>query len=93
MERSEDGGGMIVEKTKVRSLKRIALDGMLLNVFNPTFFVFLAFLPQFMPANVVNTIFMLSYLALIFMIWHLLYLLFMALLQPPHAINFYNGYA
>ncbi len=56
------------EKTE-QSYLRIAVNGTLLNVFNPKLSLFfLAFLPQFVPAGVESSLANLVYLAVVFMV-------------------------
>lgn len=59
----------ISEERSEQSYYRIAINGTLLNVFNPKLSLFfLAFLPQFVPAGVESSLLSLVYLAVIFML-------------------------
>ncbi|MBL4646029.1 MAG: LysE family translocator [Rhizobiales bacterium] len=64
-----DGGALEVSENKGReSFARIAINGTLLNVLNPKLSLFfLAFLPQFIPANAANPTLTLVMLAGVFM--------------------------
>ena len=64
----EDGALQVSERRTVTPYARIILNGILLNILNPKLTLFfLAFLPQFVPANAANPTLVMLWLSAIFM--------------------------